>query len=156
MKTPISSSLSLDGKNTSAKVRVEGYLDHAYADLGQHCGLCAICVCFAHFTEAVIFKGAYKSFVSVTLASYVEEGKGDKKAIDEEGKQYGGNDGKDYGGGAEADKTEIQGQEHYEQDTCDDDLSGQISETTQGDLSHRILELQMEEQEEPDKVAIFK
>ena len=32
-----------------------------------------------------------KSFVSVSLAFDVEEGKIDKKAIDEEGKRYGGN-----------------------------------------------------------------
>ena len=42
MTTPMSLSLWLDGSNTSAKVRVEGYLDNAYADLRQHCGLCAI------------------------------------------------------------------------------------------------------------------
>ena len=33
---------TLDENNTSAKVRVEGYLDNAYADLHQKCGLCAI------------------------------------------------------------------------------------------------------------------
>ena len=33
MSTPDPSSLSLDKNNTSAKVRVEGYLDNAYADL---------------------------------------------------------------------------------------------------------------------------
>ena len=49
----------------------------------------------------------------------------------------------------------MQGQEHYEQDTYDDDLSGQISERTGEDLSHGIHELQWEEREEPDKVAIF-
>ena len=46
----------------------------------------------------------------------------------------------------------IQGQEHYEQDTYDDDLGGQICETTGEDLSHGIHEL---EREERDKVAIF-
>ena len=39
----------------------------------------------------MIFKRAKKSFVSVSLESDVEEGKIDKKAIDEEGKRYGGN-----------------------------------------------------------------
>ena len=33
---------TLDENNTSTKVRVEGYLDNAYVDLHQHCGLCAI------------------------------------------------------------------------------------------------------------------
>ena len=70
-------------------------------------------------------------------------------------KQFGGNEGKDDGEGAEADETEIQGQEYYKQDTYDDDLGGQISETTEDDLSHGIYELKMEEKEEPDKVAIF-
>ena len=42
MSTPDPSSLSLDKNNTSAKVRVEGYLDNAYADLHQHSGLSAI------------------------------------------------------------------------------------------------------------------
>ena len=107
----------------------------------------AIWVCFAHFTEAV--------FVSVSLASDVTAGKEGKKATDEEEKQYGGNGRKDYGGGAEAVKIEIHGQDHYEQNICDDDLSGQISEITEQNLSHRIRELQMEEKEEPDKVAIF-
>ena len=40
MTTPIPS--SLNENNTSVKVRVEGYLDNAYADLRHHCGLCAI------------------------------------------------------------------------------------------------------------------
>ena len=35
MTTPIPSSLLLDVNNTWAKVRVEGYLDNAYADLHQ-------------------------------------------------------------------------------------------------------------------------
>ena len=35
MTTPIPSSLLLDVNNTSAKVRVEGYLDNAQADLHQ-------------------------------------------------------------------------------------------------------------------------
>ena len=59
----------------------------------------------------------------------------------------------DDGGGAEADETEIQGQEYYKQDSYDDDLDGQISEATEEDLSH--YELKMEEQEQPDKVALF-
>ena len=42
MSTPDPSSLSLDKNNTSTKVRVEGYLDNAYANLHQHSGLCAI------------------------------------------------------------------------------------------------------------------
>ncbi|XP_044167054.1 uncharacterized protein LOC122951082 [Acropora millepora] len=96
------------------------------------------------------------SFLSVPLASDVKEGKGDKKAIDEEGRQYGGNEGKDDGGRAEADKTEIQGQVRYEQDTYDDDLGTQISETTEEDLFHGIHELQMEEQEATERVTIFK
>ena len=36
---PFPSSLSLDGNKTSVKVRGEGYLDNAFADLRQHCGL---------------------------------------------------------------------------------------------------------------------
>ncbi|XP_015776085.1 PREDICTED: uncharacterized protein LOC107354153, partial [Acropora digitifera] len=96
-----------------------------------------------------------KSFVSVPLASEEKEGKADKKATDEEGKQYGGNKGKDNGGGAVTDKTKIQEQEHYEQGSSDDDLSAQISETTEEDLFHGIHELLREEQEELDKVAIF-
>ena len=70
----------------------------------------------------MIFKGAHKSFVSVPLAS-----------------------------GTEADKTEIQGLEYYEQGSYDDDSCGQTSET-EADLPH---ELQLKDQEEPDKVAIF-
>ena len=42
MSAPDPSSLSLDKNNTLTKVRVEGYLDNAYADLHQHSGLCAI------------------------------------------------------------------------------------------------------------------
>ena len=75
--------------------------------------------------------------------------------IDEEGKQYVGSEGKDDGGGAEGDKTETHGQEHYEQYTYDDNLSEQISETTEEDLFHGIHKQQMKEQEEPNKVAIF-
>ena len=71
----------------------------------------------------MIFKGAYKNFISVPLAS-----------------------------GAEADKTEIQGQEYYERGSYDDDSIGQTSETTEADSSHK---LQLKDQEEPDKVAIF-
>ena len=91
------------------------------------------------------------------LASEEKEGKADKRATDEEGKQYGGNKGKDNGGGAVTDKTKIQEQEHCEQGSSDDDLSAQIiiSETTEEDLFHGIHELLMEEQEELDKVAIF-
>ena len=111
--------------------------------------------CFAHFMEAMIFKGAQKSFVSVSLASGVKEGKGDKKTIDVEGKQFGGNEGKDDGGGTVADKAEFQGQKHYEQGSHDDDSSGQTSESTKEDLSREFLELWLKDQEEPDKVAIF-
>ena len=96
------------------------------------------------------------SFLSVPLASDVTEGKGDKKAIDEGGKQYGGNESKDNEGGVEAGITEIQGQVRHEQDSYDDDLGAQISETTEEDLFHGIHELLMEEQEELDKVTIFK
>ncbi|XP_015750317.1 PREDICTED: uncharacterized protein LOC107330190 [Acropora digitifera] len=88
-------------------------------------------------------------------ASDVKEGKADKKAIDGEEKQYGGNEGKDDGGDAEAGKTEMQEQEHYDQGRYDDDLSAQISETTEEDLFHGIHELPMKEQEELEKVAIF-
>jgi len=56
---------------------------------------------------------------------------------------------------AEADETKIQEQEYYEQGSYDDDSSGQTSETTEEDLSHEIHEPQLEDQEEPDKVAIF-
>ena len=42
MSTPDPSSLSLDKNNTSAKVRMEGYFENAYADLHQHSGPCAI------------------------------------------------------------------------------------------------------------------
>ncbi|XP_074618412.1 uncharacterized protein LOC141877364 isoform X3 [Acropora palmata] len=54
---------------------------------------------------------------------------------------------------AEADKTEIQGQEYYEQGSDDDVSSGQTSETREEDLPHEIHKLQLKE--EPDKVAIF-
>ena len=70
-------------------------------------------------------------------------------------KQYGGNEVYYDGRGAEADEAEIQGQEDYKQDTRYHDLAGQVSETTEEDLSHGIYELQMAEREEPDKVAIF-
>ena len=72
----------------------------------------------------MIFKGVKKSFISAPLAS-----------------------------GAEADKTEIQGQEYYEQGNYDEDSSGQTSETREEDLPHEIHKLQLKE--EPDKVAIF-
>ena len=68
------------------------------------------------------------------------------------GKQYGENEGKDNGEGADCDKTETQGEEHYE--SGDDDLSGETSETMKEDFSHGIDELQMEEHD-PGKVAIF-
>ena len=55
--------------------------------------------------------------------------------------------------GAEADKTEIQGQEYYEQGNYDEDWSGQTSETREEDLPREIHKLQLKE--EPDKVAIF-
>ena len=67
------------------------------------------------------------------------------------GKQYGENEGKDDGEGAECDETVTQGEEHYE--SGNDDVSGEISETKE-DFSHGIDELQMEEQD-PGKVAIF-
>ncbi|XP_044166053.1 uncharacterized protein LOC114949082 isoform X3 [Acropora millepora] len=85
--------------------------------------------------------------------SDVKEGKGDEKATDKEGKQYDGNKGKEDGGGAEADKVETQKEEHYEQDTYDDDKSGQISEVMKKDFPHAMQELQKEEDQ--DKVAIF-
>ncbi|XP_015757813.1 PREDICTED: uncharacterized protein LOC107337210 [Acropora digitifera] len=70
------------------------------------------------------------------------------------GKQYYGNKGKDDGGDAEADKMETQEEEHYEQDTYDDDdKSGQINEVMKKDFSYAMQELQKEE--DPDKVAIF-
>lgn len=85
-------------------------------------------------------------------ASSLFKGKGDSKAIDEEGKQYSGNKGKNDGGGLHADKTKTR-----EQRTNDGYLGAQISETMDDDLqlSHRIHELQTEGQEEPDKVDIF-
>ena len=46
-------------------------------------------------------------------------------------------------------------EEHYEQDTYNDDQSGQISDVMKKDFSPGIHELQIEKQEEPDKVAIF-
>ena len=49
----------------------------------------------------------------------------------------------------------MQGQEHYEQGSCDDDSSEQTSGTSEEDLSREILELQLKDREEPDKVAIF-
>ncbi|XP_044180813.1 uncharacterized protein LOC114963733 [Acropora millepora] len=101
------------------------------------------------------YQKAPRELPSTCLASDMRQGKGDKKAIDEEVKQFGGNKGKDDDGSAEADKMEIQGQEHFKQDTYDEDLGGQISETTEEYLSHGIYELQMEKQEQPDKVAIF-
>ena len=72
----------------------------------------------------MILKGAQKSFVSVPLVSV-----------------------------AEANKTEIQGQEYYEQGNYNDDSSGQTSETTEEDLLHEIHKLRLKE--EPDKVVIF-
>ena len=48
---------------------------------------------------------------------------------------------------------ETQEEEHYEQDTYDDDKSGQISEVIKKDFSHPMQELQKEEDQ--DKVAIF-
>lgn len=79
----------------------------------------------------------------------MKEGKGDEKAIDEEGKQYSGNEGRDDGGGAQADKTETQGQKQYEQDTYGDDLRGPMSEAM------KVHDIQLGEHEEQDKVAIF-
>ena len=94
-----------------------------------------------------------RSSVSVSLASHVKEGKLGEKAIDKVGKQYGENEGKDDGEGAECDETETQGEEHYEGE--DDDLSGETSEAMKDDFSLGIDELQMEEQQDPGKVAIF-
>ena len=48
---------------------------------------------------------------------------------------------------------ETQEEEHYEQDTNDDDKSGQISEVMKKDFPHAMQELQKEEDQ--DKVAIF-
>ena len=48
--------------------------------------------------------------------------------------------------GAEADKTEIQGQEYFEQGNYEEDSSGQTSETTEEHLQLK---------EEQQKVAIF-
>ena len=105
---------------------------------------------FWTFNLGCDFYEALEKFRFCPLASDVREGKGDKKAIDEVMKHFGGNEGTEDGGVAEADKTEIQGQ-----DTYDEGLGGQISETPEEDLSHRINEVQIEEQEQPDKVAIF-
>ena len=88
------------------------------------------------------------SFVSVSLASHVKDGKLGEKAIDKVGKQYGENEGKNDGEGAQCDETETQGEEHY-------DLSGETSEAMKDDFSLGIDELQMEEQQDPGKVAIF-
>ena len=49
----------------------------------------------------------------------------------------------------------MQEQEHSDQGRYDDDLSAQISETTEEDLFQGIHELPMKEQEELEKVAIF-
>ena len=73
--------------------------------------------------------------------------------IDKVGKQYGENEGKDDGEGAECDETETKGEEHYESE--DDDLRGEISETMKEDFSHGIDDLQKEEQQDPGKEAIF-
>lgn len=70
-------------------------------------------------------------------------------------KLFGESEGKDDGGGAEGDKTEIQGQEYYKKDTYDEDLGGQKSEMTEEALSYGIDEVQIEELEQPNKVAIF-
>ncbi|XP_044179156.1 uncharacterized protein LOC122960770 [Acropora millepora] len=80
--------------------------------------------------------------------------KGERKAIDEGGKQFGGNEGKDDAGDAQADK-EAQRQGYYQQDTHHDDIGGQRSKVMGKDLTDGINELQLEEQEERDKVAIY-
>ena len=80
----------------------------------------------------------------------MKEGKRDEKAINEERKQYSGNDGNGDVGGAQADKAETQEQKQYEQDTYRDDPSGPISETM------KVHDLQLEEHEEQGKVVIFK
>ena len=66
------------------------------------------------------------------------------------GKQYGENESKVDGEGAECDETETKGEEHYESE--DDDLRGEMMKEN---FSHGIYELQMEEQQDPGKVAIF-
>ena len=48
---------------------------------------------------------------------------------------------------------ETQEEEHYEQDTYDDDKGGQIGEVIKKDFSHPMQEV--EKEEEQDKVAIF-
>ncbi|XP_015778959.1 PREDICTED: uncharacterized protein LOC107356850 [Acropora digitifera] len=94
-------------------------------------------------------------FCGLQFSFAVKEGKGDEKATDKDGKQYDENKGKDGGGGAGADKLETQEDEHYEQETYDDDQGGQISDVMKKDFSFGIHELQIERQEDPDKVAIF-
>lgn len=85
----------------------------------------------------------------------IKNRKGEQKAIDEGGKQFGGNEGKTDAGAAQADKKETQRQGYYEQDTHHDDIGGQTTEMMGKDLTRGINELQLEEQEERDKVAIF-
>ena len=51
--------------------------------------------------------------------------------------------------------TRRQRQGYYEQDTHHDDIGGQRTEMMGKDLTCGINELQLEEQEELDKVAIF-
>jgi len=87
--------------------------------------------------------------------SDIKDRKGEQKAIDEGGKQFGGNEGKNDAGDAQADKKETQRQGYYEQDTHHDDIGGQRSEMMGKDLTCGINELQLEEKEERDKVAIF-
>ena len=50
---------------------------------------------------------------------------------------------------------ETQEEEHCEQDTYDDDQGGQISDVMKKDFSPGIHELEIENREDPDKVAIF-
>ena len=71
-------------------------------------------------------------------------------AINDGGKQYSRNKGKNDGGGVHADKTETR-----EQSTNDGYRCSQISETMDDDMSRRIHEVETEGQEEPDKVDIF-
>lgn len=87
--------------------------------------------------------------------SDVKDGKGEEKAIDEGGKQFGGNEGKDDAGDAQANKKEAQRQGYYEQDTHHDDIGRERGEMMGKDLTDGINELQLEEQGERDKVAIF-
>ena len=82
--------------------------------------------------------------------SCLVQGKGDSKTINEEGKQYSGNECMDDRGGVHADKTETR-----EQGTSVDYLGDQIRETVENDLSNRIHELRMGEPRVPDKVDIF-